>query len=112
MEFTSDQLCNGRSFRTLNVIDIFTRRCLGIEVDTCLSSERVVRVMQQLTQKSGTPKLMQIDNGPEFRGKKLDPPVGYPGPRRTTLNCTSSIMVSRHRMDISNLTMGAFGKNA
>ena len=72
MDFTSDRLEDGRSFRTLNVIDIFTRRCLGIEVDTSLSSERVVRVMQQLTQKFGIPKLLQIDNGPEFRGKKLD----------------------------------------
>jgi len=77
MDFTSDRLEDGRSFRTLNVIDIFTRRCLGIEVDTSLSSERVVRVMKQLTQKFGTPKLLQIgapfgSNGPEFRGKKLD----------------------------------------
>ena len=71
-DFTSDRLCDGRSFRTLNVIDIFTRRCLGIEIDTSLSSERVVRVMEQLVQKFGTPKLLQIDNGPEFRGHKLD----------------------------------------
>jgi putative transposase len=40
MDFTSDRLCNGRSFRTLNVIDVFTRRCLAIETDTSLSSER------------------------------------------------------------------------
>ena len=72
MDFTSDRLCDGRSFRTLNLIDIFTRRCLGIEVDTSLSSERVVRVLEQITQQFGRPKLLQIDNGPEFRGKKLD----------------------------------------
>lgn len=72
MDFTSDRLCDGRSFRSLNVIDIFTRRCLGIEVDTSLSSERVVRVLEQLTQQFGKPKLLQIDNGPEFRGKPLD----------------------------------------
>jgi putative transposase len=46
MDFTSDRISDGRSFRTLNVIDIFTRRCLGIEVDTSLSSERVVRVLE------------------------------------------------------------------
>ena len=56
----------------MNIIDIFTRRCLAIEVDTSLSSERVVRVLEQLTQRFGKPKLLQIDNGPEFRGKKLD----------------------------------------
>jgi len=63
---------NGRSFRTLNVIDIFTRRCLAIEIDTSLTGERVVRVLDQLVQQQGTPKLLQIDNGPEFRCKKLD----------------------------------------
>jgi putative transposase len=40
MDFTSDRLCDGRSFRTLNVLDVFTRRCLSIETDTSLSSER------------------------------------------------------------------------
>jgi putative transposase len=72
MDFTSDRLCDGRSFRTLNLIDIFTRRCLGIEIDTSLSSQRVVRVLEQITQQFGKPKLLQIDNGPEFRGKPLD----------------------------------------
>jgi putative transposase len=72
MDFTSDRISDGRSFRTLNVIDIFTRRCLGIEVDTSLSSERVVRVLEKITQQFGKPKLLQIDNGPEFKGKKLD----------------------------------------
>ena len=72
MDFTSDRLCDGRSFRTLNVLDVFTRRCLSIETDTSLSSERVVRVMEELVQRHGKPKLLQIDNGPEFRSKRLD----------------------------------------
>jgi putative transposase len=72
MDFTSDRLSSGRSFRTLNVIDIFTRRCLHIEADTSLSSERVVRVMKELVQLHGKPQKLQIDNGPEFRGHKLD----------------------------------------
>jgi putative transposase len=74
MDFISDRLCDGRSFRTLNLIDIFTRRCLGIEIeiDTSLSSQRVVRVLERITQQFGKPKRLQIDNGPEFRGKPLD----------------------------------------
>ena len=72
MDFTSDTLCDGRSFRTLNVIDVFTRRCLAIETDTSLSGERVVRVMERLRDQHGKPGLLQIDNGPEFRCHKLD----------------------------------------
>jgi putative transposase len=41
LDFVHDALCDGRSFRTLNVIDAFTRQCLHIECDTSLSSERV-----------------------------------------------------------------------
>lgn len=33
MDFMADQLVDGRSFRTLNVIDDFNREGLGIEVD-------------------------------------------------------------------------------
>lgn len=72
LDFTGDKLGDGRSFRTLNVLDMFTRRCLSIEVDTSLGSERVVRVLEALVVKTGKPKLLQMDNGPEFRSKNLD----------------------------------------
>jgi putative transposase len=42
MDFVSDALSDGRSFRTLNLVDGFTRQCLAIETDTSLSGERVV----------------------------------------------------------------------
>ncbi len=72
LDFTGDKLIDGRSFRTLNVLDVFTRRCLNIEVDTSLGSERVVRVLEALVVQVGKPKLLQMDNGPEFRSKNLD----------------------------------------
>lgn len=72
MDFASDVLCDGRTFRTLNVIDIFTRRCLAIETDSSLSGERVVRVMARLSKRHGKPKRLRIANGPEFRSHKLD----------------------------------------
>ena len=43
MDFMADQLADGRSFRTLNVLDDFNREGLAIEVDFLLPSERVVR---------------------------------------------------------------------
>ena len=72
LDFVHDALCDGRSFRTLNVLDAFTRQCLHIECDTSLSSERVVRVLEQLRVQRGKPKRLRIDNGPEFRSKNLD----------------------------------------
>lgn len=72
MDFVSDALCDGRSFRTLNLVDASTRQCLAIETDTSLSGERVVRVLDEVLALRSKPQVIQIDNGPEFRSKALD----------------------------------------
>lgn len=48
MDFMADQLADGRSFRTLNVLDDFNREGLGIEVDFSLPAERVVRSLNRI----------------------------------------------------------------
>ena len=50
----------------------FTRQCLAQEVDTSLTAKRVVRVLEQVQQRHGTPQLIRVDNGSEFRSKALD----------------------------------------
>jgi transposase InsO family protein len=40
MDFMGDTLANGRTFRTLNIVDDASRECLVIEVDTSLSGYR------------------------------------------------------------------------
>ena len=72
MDFIHDRLSDGRSFRTLNLTEAFTRQCLAQEVDTSLSGIRVVRVLEQVKQKHGVPELIRLDNGSEFRSKALD----------------------------------------
>ena len=72
MDFTHDTLSNGRSFRTLNLIDRFTRECLAIEVDTSLPAARVARVLNRVIEGAGTPESIRIDNEPEFAGHVLD----------------------------------------
>ncbi len=48
MDFMRDQFADGRSFRTLNVLDDFNRERLGIEVDFSLPAMRVVRSLNQI----------------------------------------------------------------
>lgn len=72
MDFVSDGLGNGRRFRTLNVVDDFSRECLAIEADFSLPGARVVRVLDQLIEVRGKPEAIVIDNGPEFAGRALD----------------------------------------
>jgi len=55
MDFTQDALESGRAFRTLNVVDVVTRMCLAIEVDTSLPAARVVRVLDRPAAAHGRP---------------------------------------------------------
>ena len=71
MDFMHDQLSDGRSFRLFNVIDDFNREGLGIEVDFSLSSERVVRSLNQIIEWRGKPKIIRCDNGPEYISRTL-----------------------------------------
>tara|TARA_Y100001001_G_scaffold58055_1_gene54989 strand:- start:4329 stop:4628 length:300 start_codon:yes stop_codon:yes gene_type:complete len=62
----ADQLADGRSIRTLNVLDDFNREGLCIEVDFSLPAERVVRSLNQIIEWRGQPQAIRVDNGPEY----------------------------------------------
>jgi putative transposase len=72
MDFTTDTLADGRNFRTLNIVDDFTRECVAIEVDRSLPGLRVTRVLDRLRSTIGLPQTIVMDNGPEFVGRTLD----------------------------------------
>jgi putative transposase len=63
MDFMIDTLADGRPFRTLNIVDDFTRECLAIEVDRSLPGARVVRVLERLRDEIGLPHTIVTDNG-------------------------------------------------
>ena len=72
MDFQHDMLASGRRFRTLNIVDDFSRECPAIEVDNSLPGARVVRVLDRLAETCGLPQAIVLDNGPEMRGLALD----------------------------------------
>jgi putative transposase len=72
MDFMRDTLADGRVFRTLNIVDDYTRECLAIEVDTSLPGARVVRVLERLAAAGRRPLHLVVDNGPEFVSKAVD----------------------------------------
>lgn len=72
MDFMRDTLADGRVFRTLNIVDDYTRECLAIEVDTSLPGERVVRVLERLAVMGRQPLHIVVDNGPEFASRAVD----------------------------------------
>lgn len=68
-DFVSDALNTGKRFRTFNVTDDFNREAIHIEIDTSITSTRLVRVFEQLRDQHGLPQVLRTDNGPEFLGE-------------------------------------------
>jgi putative transposase len=66
MDFMHDQLTDGRSYRSLNVIDDFNRELLCTEIDCSLPSVRVTRALDQVIEWRGKPSSIRSDNGPEY----------------------------------------------
>lgn len=72
MDFVADQLADGSRFRSLTIVDIYTREALAIEVGTSLRGEHVVATLNRLAARRGAPSCLLVDNGSEFTGLLLD----------------------------------------
>jgi putative transposase len=72
LDFMADQLADGRRFRALTVVDVFTRESLAIEVGQNLKGENVVSVLNRIRQDRGVPKMLFCDNGSEFTSQIMD----------------------------------------
>ncbi len=57
---------DGRAFRTLNILDEFTRECLAIRIRRKLNSLDVIDALTDLFILRGVPAYIRSDNGPEF----------------------------------------------
>lgn len=72
MDFVSDSLHNGRRFRILTIVDNFTKESPLVEVDTSIGGQRLVRIMNQMSVFRPLPKVIRVDNGPEFISRSFD----------------------------------------
>jgi len=72
VDFMSDALWDGRTFRLLNIVDDYNREVLHMEADTSLPTLRLIRALEYLREFRGLPKMIRVDNGPEFISAKLD----------------------------------------
>lgn len=70
-DFVQDRTHDGRAYRTLNIIDEYTKEALMIRVDRKLNSTDVVDALTDLLILRGPPKFIRLDNGPEFIAQKV-----------------------------------------
>jgi putative transposase len=62
---------DGRAFRILNIIDEFTRECLGILVARKITTQDVIDLLFHLLIFRGIPEHLRSDNGPEFTARSI-----------------------------------------
>lgn len=70
-DFMSDALHNGRRYRTFNIVDDFNREALHIEIDTSITSDRLIRIFERIQRQRPLPQVLRTDNGPEFLGESF-----------------------------------------
>lgn len=71
LDFVHDQLADGRRIRILNIIDDFSRTCVGQLVDTSISGLRLTRYLDELALTRPMPSSIVLDNGPELTSKAM-----------------------------------------
>jgi putative transposase len=73
MDFVSDKLADGRSFRILTVVDQFSRECVGLEADRSMTGMKVAQALERAKQERGSlPESITVDNGSEFCSRALE----------------------------------------
>ena len=72
MDFVSDELTDGRRFRTLTVLDLYTRQCLDLAVGRHLTGQDVAATLERRRFDRGLPQRIYCDNGSEFVGGAMD----------------------------------------
>lgn len=72
MDFMHDTLSNGQTFRTFNVLDVFSRECLCVVPRTSFTSAAVTELLDAVIAKHGRPEAITCDNGCEFTSRHFD----------------------------------------
>jgi transposase InsO family protein len=70
-DFMTARTADGRAFRILNIMDEYSRECLGILVARHITADDVIEVLSTLFITVGIPEHIRSDNGPELTAKAL-----------------------------------------
>ena len=71
LDFQFDSDYQGRAFKVCNVIDEFTRQHVACRVGRSITAKDVVEMLDVAVLQRGTPRVLRMDNGPEFIARAL-----------------------------------------
>ncbi len=98
IDFMHDRLANGRTIRTMNIVDDFSRECLAIDVGYSFASGSVIRLLELIGEERGLPQTIRFDNGTEFTSRAMlqwgadhDVALHFIDPGKPTQNAIESL---------------------
>lgn len=110
MDFVSDTLSSGRTFRCLNIVDEFNRECVTIYPSHSIPAVRVIEVLERLRDERGLPQVIVTDNGSEFTSRAFDAwayargvKIDFIQPGKPVQNCFVESFNGTFRDDCLNL---------
>ena len=71
MDFVSDKLENGRTFRVLNILDDCTREAVAMEISMSMPASRVVQSQEKTISLHGVPRRIRSILAPRMPDAKL-----------------------------------------
>lgn len=71
MDFVFDRTAEGRSIKSLTVVDDATHEAVAIVPERALGGNQLVRILDQVAQARGLPKAIRTDNGKEFCSRAM-----------------------------------------
>jgi transposase InsO family protein len=66
-----DRLADGKQFKTLSILDEFTRECLGILVSHSILAQDVIALLTKILNNRSAPAFLRSDNGSEFTAQSV-----------------------------------------
>lgn len=66
-----DRLADGKQFKTLSILDEFTRECLGILVAHSIQAKDVIAFLNTILKNRSAPAFLRSDNGSEFSAQSV-----------------------------------------
>lgn len=70
-DFVAARTRDGGPLRILNVVDEFTRECMGVLVARNIGARAILKFLEGLFARHGAPSIIRSDNGREFIAKEL-----------------------------------------
>lgn len=71
MDFVFDRVASGRLLKCLGIVDDGTHEAVTVHPEHALGGDHLVRILNQICQRRGYPKIIRTDNGKEFTGKAM-----------------------------------------